>query len=57
MAQRQSVTYPSKPVSAAQKERDFAEHERTYSGFMRLTKISVIALCALLLILFFTLVY
>lgn len=27
---------------------DYAEHQRTYAGFLRLTKISIVALVALL---------
>ncbi|MCD7060506.1 aa3-type cytochrome c oxidase subunit IV [Pelagibacterium xiamenense] len=57
MAEQQSATFSNKPVSAKQKEVDFAEHERTYGAFMRLTKWGVIAVVALLAILYLTLVY
>ncbi|WP_404402332.1 aa3-type cytochrome c oxidase subunit IV [Pelagibacterium halotolerans] len=57
MAEQQSVTISNKPVSAKQKEIDFAEHARTYGAFLRLAKWGVIAVSALLVILYLTLVY
>lgn len=57
MAEQQVATFSNKPVTAKQKELDFTEHKRTYDGFMRLSKWSVIAVAALLVILYLTLVY
>lgn len=57
MAEQQTATFPDKPVSAKQKEKDFEEHVRTYKAVMQGTKWSIIVLVAILVGLYFVFVH
>lgn len=47
----------TKTSSRAKPVQDFAEHERTYRGFLQVTKWSVIAAAIVLVILYFIVIH
>lgn len=57
MAHNQVATYSEKPITDGQKSKEFEEHSRTYSGFLFVTKWSVITTVAILVLLYLFLVH
>lgn len=56
MAENQVATYSDKPITEAEKAKEFEEHTRTYAAFIAGTKWSVIATVAILIVLYFVFV-
>lgn len=57
MAEEMVATYSEKPLTDAQKSKDFEEHQRTYAGFMSVTKWGIISNVVLLIVLYFIFIH